>query len=119
LTKIQKNKEEALKQLDIKYVNWDKAKKSFGFIGITFLAVLCGSIFGNDFMKLLIHYFGRLRDWQRKKKNEEQIKAEETKNETVLELEQIYEDKLEESLDKIYFKLVKAKANNNKWRNKK
>ena len=53
--------------------------------------------------------------WQRRKEaieNREKLE-EETKNEIVLELEQTYaKEDLEESLEKVYFKLVKANAKN-------
>ncbi len=109
------NRDAALKQLDIQYASADKAKTSFGFIGITFLAVLFGSIFANDLIKVCIYYFGHLNNWWQSKqemKELRQSKDEENKDETVLELDQICTDELEESLEKVYFKLVKAKAKN-------
>ncbi len=115
LTNIQKNKEAALKQLDIEYASADKAKKSFGYIGITFLTVLFGSIFLNDFIKLSIYYFDHLRDWWQRIqeiKEERQSQDKENKDEIVLELDQMYTDELEDSLEKVYFKLVKANAKN-------
>jgi hypothetical protein len=65
-----------------------------------------------------LYYFRHLRDlwrrwWQRRKEaKENREKLEETKNEIVLELEQTYTKDLEESLEKVYFKLVKANAKN-------
>jgi hypothetical protein len=124
LANIQKNREEALKQLDIRYANWDKAKTSFGYIGCTCLAVLFGSIFANDIMKVFIHYFSHLRHllrrwWQRTNEPKESRENLEEKNEEiVLELEQTYADDLEESIEKVYFKLVKANGMN-KIQNKK
>jgi uncharacterized membrane protein YcjF (UPF0283 family) len=102
LTKIQKNREAALKQLDIQYANWDKAKTSFGFIGITFLAVLFGSIFGNDLIKLIVHYFNHLRDWYRRwcqSQRPEEKSEEENEREIILEMDQSYADDLEDSLE--------------------
>ncbi len=115
LTNIQKNRDAALKQLDIQYASADKAKKSFGFIGITFLAVLFGSVFANDFIKLCSYYFRHLKNWWQRKqeiKEDRQSQDKENKDEIVLELDQIYSDELEDSLEKVYFKLVKANANN-------
>ena len=116
MTNIQKNRDAASKQLDIQYASADKAKKSFGFIGFIFLAFLFGSVFGNDFIKLCVHYFGHLRDWwQRKNANQEKIKEETEKNKkdkVVLEMDQIYADDLEESLENDFFKLVKMNGNN-------
>ena len=54
--------------------------------------------------------------WQRRKEaKENRDKLEKSKNEIVLELEQTYEDDLEDKMEKVYFKLVKtnAKSKNN------
>ena len=116
LTNIQKNKDTALKQLDIEYANWDKAKQSFGYIGIAFLTVLFGSVFGNDLIKLFAHYFNRLRDWWRQRRNmndQREIERDEVKQEQVqLELEQEYADNLEQRLEQVYLRLVQVNANN-------
>jgi hypothetical protein len=101
--------------LDIEYASADKAKQSFGYIGITFLAVLFGSIFGNDLIKLCIHYFNHLKNWWQRKqeiKEERQSQDKQNKDEIVLELGQMYTDELEDSLEKVYFKLLKAKNRN-------
>ncbi len=101
--------------MNIEYASADKAKTSFGYIGITFLAVLFGSIFGNDLIKLCIHYLSHLRGWwQRKQEMKEDRKSQdkEKKDEIVLELDQMFNDELEDSLEKVYFKLVKANAKN-------
>ncbi len=111
---IQKNKVAALKQLDIQYANWDKAKTSFGYIGITFLSVLFGSVFGNDLIKLCIHYFNHLKNWWNRKQEMKEVRQSQDKEnkDIVLELDQIFGDELEDSLEKVYFKLVKANAKN-------
>jgi hypothetical protein len=115
LIDIQKTKNATLKQLDIQYANWDKAKTSFGYIGITFLAVLFGSIFLNDFIKLCIYYFRHLRDWYRRwcqSQTPEERSEEENKKKIVLEMEQSHDDDaLEDALEKVYFKLVRNNAN--------
>ncbi len=101
--------------MDIEYASADKAKQSFGYIGITFLAVLFGSIFGNDLIKLCIHYFNHLKNWWQRKqeiKEERQSQDKQNKDEIVLELGQMYTDELEDSLEKVYFKLLKAKNRN-------
>ncbi len=89
-------------------------KKSFGYIGITFLSVLFGSIFANDFIKLCLYYFRHLRDWYRRwgQGRKEAKENEKSKDEIVIELEQTYGVDLEESIDKVYFKLVKANTKN-------
>jgi hypothetical protein len=116
LTNIQKNKDAALKQLDIQYAAADKAKQSFGYIGITFLACLFGTVFLNDFIKLCIHCCRRLRVWWRKRYTEKKIDKE--NNDFEIELKQSHTDELlEETLEKVYFRLVKASTDNKKQNN--
>ena len=74
LENIQTQKLTRLKQLDIKYETADKAKTSFGYIGITFLTVLFGTIFLNDFLKVCIYYFNHLREWWRRNNDREHKK---------------------------------------------
>jgi hypothetical protein len=111
LKNIQKSKDVRLKELNIDYKKWDQAKTSFGYIGITFLAVLFGSIFLNDFIKVCIYYFNKFRDWRQNRNELEEFNAENKENdEVILELDQIYADSLDESLEKFYVKLLKSKV---------
>jgi len=92
-------------------------KASFGFIGITFLSVLFGSIFLNDLIKVCYYYYNGLREWWREKKEqeeEEKRKEDELKsNEVRLDMiNQNYVDELEQDLESVYFKLVKVNARN-------
>ncbi len=116
MTNIQKNRDAALKQLDIQYASADKAKTSFGFIGITFLGALFGSVFLNDFIKLFSYYFSDLRDtwrrWWRRKREAKENEEKRNKDETILEMKQAYEDDLEDTMDRVYFKLVQTNAKN-------
>ena len=87
--------------------------------GVTFLACLFGSVFANDILKLFLHYFNRLRDWWRQRRNINQNNAdqreqddEEEENQVQLEIDRDYADDLEQKLDAFYFKLVKTNANN-------
>ena len=117
MANIQKNREAALKQLDIQYASADKAKTSFGYIGFTFLAVLFGSIFLNDFIKLFFYYFNRLRDWWRQRRNIDQNNAdqreqEEEQNQVQIEIDRDYGDDLEQKLEAFYLKLVETNAKN-------
>jgi hypothetical protein len=112
LANIQKNREAALKQLDTQYASADKAKTSFGYIGITFLSVLFGSIFGNDFIKLCIYYY---REWRQRRRNiynnnNNQRDREEVGNQIRIEMDRINLDDLEARLAMAYIKLKKANA---------
>ena len=75
-----------------------------------------GSVFGNDLIKLFAHYFNRLRDWWRQRRNmndQREIERDEVEQEQVqLELEQEYADNLEQRLEQVYLRLVQANANN-------
>ena len=122
LANIEKNKEAALTALNIQYAAADKAKTSFGYIGVTFLVVLFGSIFLNDFIKFCIYLFNDLREWWRVKKENKEI-AKRTKNTQKEKDEQaiflqIENRDLEEKLERVYFKLVEvnAKKSRNQWK---
>jgi hypothetical protein len=109
LTNIQTKKNAALKQLNIQYAKLDQAKTSFGYIGITFLAVLFGSIFLNDFIKFCIYYFEHFGDCRMSSsQNNKEIKGR--RDEVALEMvdSKIYAKELDERLEKVYFKLVRA-----------
>ncbi len=117
LANIQKNKDAALKQLDIQYASADKAKTSFGYIGVTFLACLFGSVFANDFLKLFFYYFNHLRDWWRQRRNNNQNNAdqrekEEEENQVQIEIDRDYGNDLEQKLEAFYLKLVETNAKN-------
>jgi hypothetical protein len=115
LANIQKNKEAALNELDLKYASADKAKKSFGFIGIAFLAVLFGSVFLNDILKLFIYYCSELKIYWRRKKIENKLKLENNTQDTTsdirieMDLSYVANQELEEALEKVYIRLLTAK----------
>ena len=114
LANIQKNKEAALTALNIQYANADKVKTSFGYIGITFLVVLFGSIFMNDLIKLCIYYWNGLREWWRGNENDqEQLNNRNNQivQEVQIEMDRVYGEDLEEKLERVYFKLLEVNAN--------
>ncbi len=112
LENIEKNKEAALTALNIQYAIADKAKKSFGYIGITCLVVLFGSIFLNDFIKLCIYYFNGLREWWRMRRNIQEENENENQPEQVqIEIDPVYGDDLEDKLQRVYIKLLEVNTN--------
>jgi hypothetical protein len=115
LTNIQKNKEAALTALTIQYANADKAKTSFGYIGITFLVVLFGSVFLNDFIKLCIYYFNGLREWWRGNVVREQMNnlnnEREEEDQIHIEMNDDYDEDLEDKLERVYFRLLELNQN--------
>jgi hypothetical protein len=69
----------------------------------------------NDFIKVCIHYFGHLiglwRGYRQRKcdaENEGEDCKGHTEREVILEIDQEYADELEESLEKVYIKLLKS-----------
>jgi len=108
LANIQKNKEAALTALNIQYANAEKAKTSFGYIGITFLTVLFGSIFLNDFIKLCI-YFYRCRG-NVNRENPNQINCEREEHQAQIEMDRVCGDELEDKLERVYFRLLEVNA---------
>ena len=121
LAKIQAKKESRLEQLDIDYETVDKIRKTFGYIGMAFLTILFGSIFGNDLIKVLVYYFNGLKEWwgEKKQQEEEELKqTEEKSNEKRLEINQTKYDDIDEDLERFYFKLVKLNAINRRNKEK-
>ena len=124
LAKIEKRRIEALEKLNIKYEHWDKVAKSFGYIGLTSIVLLFGSIFGNDLIKLISFYFNEFKKYLKKRKEtkeevkEETKKKEEEEEEQNVRIQMELSEKLEQDLEKVYFKLVKVNAIN-KRKNKK
>ncbi len=113
LINIKKN--EALAKLDIQYKTADRAKKTFGFIGIFFLTLLVTVILLNDLAKLinLIYIF-----WNEKKRESQGDKSREDKDkddkELQIEIDRMYSNDLEIKLERVHLKLVRAVAANNR-----
>ena len=113
LANIEKNREAALNALNIQYANADKAKTSFGYIGITFLIVLFGSIFMNDLIKLCIYYWNGMREWWRgNEHDQEQLNQnnDERVDHVKLEIDRVYGEELEERLERVYMRLLEVNA---------
>ena len=109
LANIEKNRKAALAALNIHYAAADKVKTSFGYIGVTFLVVLFGSIFLNDFIKLCIYYFSGLREWWRRRNiPEENVNEPE---QVQIEIDRVYGEDLEERLERVYIRLLEVNAN--------
>ncbi len=106
MAKIETRRIEALAKLDLDYYYWDKAAKSFGYIGITSLVLLFGVIFGNDCLKFILCYFKRLGNFFKKRKETKKEVKEKTKEEENVRIQMEYSEKLEEDLEQVYFKLV-------------
>jgi hypothetical protein len=113
LARIETKRQQALKELGIKYSTADKAKKCFGFIGIISLSILYGVILLNDLIKL----FGAINDYLRnffeeddemnELDNEDELSKQ---DEAKIEMEQIYLENLNEKLERFHQELIRAKA---------
>ncbi len=113
MARIETKRQQALKELGIKYSTADKAKKCFGFIGIISLSILYGVILLNDLIKL----FGAINDYLRnffeeddemnELDNEDELSKQ---DEAKIEMEQIYLENLNEKLERFHQELIRAKA---------
>ena len=114
IAKIEANRKEELDRLNLQYATADKAKTSFGIIGILCITLTLGSIILNDLVKLFKEIFDEIRErWIKNKKERErkvndieQVRIELEEDEENLK----YSQDLEEKLEEIHFKLVKACA---------
>ncbi len=118
MAKIEKRRIEALEKLNIKYEHWDKAAKSFGYIGITSLVLLFTIIFGNDLIKLISFYFNEFKQYLNNRKETKKLKEEPKEEEDNVQIQMELSEKLEQDLEKVYFKLVKVNATNKRKNNK-
>ena len=113
LAQIETNKQTALKQLSVKYASADKAKKSFGYIGIISLCSLWGVIILNDLVKLVRLLYFILKDYSKEDSKRRRVNMNQQNDQIKIELDKIYSEQLEDNLEKFYIKLIKAKANRN------
>ena len=125
MAKIETRRIEALEKLNRDYYYWDKAAKSFGYIGITSIVLLFSIIFGNDLIKLIYFYFNKFKQyWRRRRDGTRKLKEESKDEEENVKIQMEHSNKLEQDLEKVYFKLVKVNAinkrkNKNLFSNKK
>ena len=109
MAKIETKRKEALAQLNIKYETADKAKTSFGYIGIIFLSSIWFLIILNDLMKLFHLCYEETKSLIKEKQQENDKNIEE-QEQVKIQLEDEYSNDLGEKLDKIHLQLVKACA---------
>ena len=109
MAQIEENRKAALASLNIKYASADKAKTSFGFIGITFLGVLCFAIILNDLAKLFRLCYEETRELLKERREQHHNEKEKEFDQVTIQLEddEKYLDDLEEKLDKVHWQLVK------------
>jgi cell division protein ZapA (FtsZ GTPase activity inhibitor) len=108
ITKIEENRKAALASLNIKYASADKVKTSFGFIGFTFLGALWGLIILNDLAKLLNECYKETKDLLEERREKMERKQDQVK--ITLEKDETNSQNLEEKLEKIHMRLVRACA---------
>jgi hypothetical protein len=108
IAKIEEKRKAALASLNIKYASADKVKNSFGFIGITFLSSLWGLIILNDLIKLLNLAYEEIDDFLKEKRASKEINRAKTERITMEREDKTLNLDLEEKLDQVHLKLVKA-----------
>ena len=112
LALIEKNKNETLAKLNIKYAAADKVKTSFGYIGIISLSLLYGAIILNDLAKFLQLCYIIAKDLLKERREEKEKKENEKEvREVKIQIDdELYSQELEEKLQQINFQLIKACA---------
>jgi cell division protein ZapA (FtsZ GTPase activity inhibitor) len=112
-------KNESLAKLNLQYQTADKAKKTFGYIGIISLTLLVSVILLNDLAKLCNAIYNlwteKRRESQRensRRDKEENAEDEEEDKELQIQVERMYSKDLEMKLEQVHLKLVKAVAAN-------
>ena len=100
--------------LNKKFASTDRAKSSFGYIGIISLSILFGSLFLNDFVRVIrCLYFKCIRSLQ-VKDNEQNISARESNwdfissNQISLEIERSYSSYLDNRLERVHKHLIQV-----------
>jgi len=114
LANIEANRKEALAKLDIKYATADKAKTTFGYIGIISLSLLWSLIILNDLAKVFQLCYKIVGDElnERLVKKEKERKEERAKEieQIILEMDEASTQDLEKRLSQIHLQLIKACA---------
>ncbi len=110
IAKIEEKRKAALASLNIKYASADKVKTSFGYIGITFLSVLWGLIILNDFIKVINFIYEEIDELLKERREIKKINRENIEQITMEREDKTFNLDLEEKLDQVHLRLVKACA---------
>ena len=110
LALIEKNKNETLAKLNIKYATADKVKTTFGYIGIISLSLLYGAIILNDLAKFLQLCFIIAKDLLKERREQKEKEKNEVREVKIQIDDEFFSQELEEKLEKIHFQLIKACA---------
>ena len=110
---INMKKNETMAKLNVQYQTADKAKKTFGYIGIISLTLLVSMILLNDLAKLC-NFIYIIWNENRRQSQREKIRREREENgednELQIEVDRMYSKDLEMKLEQVHLKLVKAVA---------
>ena len=112
LADIEANRKAALARLNIQYAIADKAKTSFGYIGIISLCLIWSAFILNDMPSFIRLCFEIAKDLlkERREQNIIEKKEREIKQVTIQMEEELYSQELKEKLDRIHLQLIKACA---------
>ena len=109
LANIETNRKEALAKLNLQYATADKAKTTFGYIGILFNVFIWVCIILNDLMKLVGVFYDETKNYLKEKREQKENHKRENVNVNIqMEIES--SEQLQEKLDKFHIQLVKACA---------
>jgi hypothetical protein len=107
---INMKKNETLAKLNVQYQTADKAKKTFGYIGIISLTLLVSMILLNDLAKLCNFIYILWDEKRRESQREKSDRDKEENDELQIEVDRMYSKDLEMKLEQVHLKLVKAVA---------
>lgn len=109
LANIETNRKEALAKLNLQYATADKAKTTFGYIGILFNVFIWVCIILNDLIKLVGVFYDETKNYLKEKREQKENHKRENVNVNIqMEIES--SEQLQEKLDKFHIQLVKACA---------
>ena len=120
IIEIKTKQNETLAKLNLQYQTADKAKKTFGYIGIITLSLLISIIILNDLGKLLNFIYvswNEKRNNSNRDTNEKDIDEDEDDESIQIRVDPMYSRDLEVKLENVHYKLVKAIAANRRKEN--
>ena len=116
LVKIETQKQEKLSELNVKFASSDKAKSSFGYIGIISVTMMYAFFLFNDFLKLFLYICN---DYMKKNRTKadlalrQRTQANKTSDHLEQQIENVYSEELETRLRRMHLRLIRAYCNKN------
>ena len=116
LVKIETQKQEKLSELNVKFASSDKAKSSFGYIGIISVTMMYAFFLFNDFLKLALYICNDYMQKNRTKADlalRQRTQANKASDQLEQQIENVYSEELETRLRRMHLRLIRAYCNKN------